>query len=197
MPKIVDFEAKRREIASKAAAILVRDGIQETNLGKVADACGMGRTTLYEYFRNVGELVNFTLAETFARIEAGSETLRQDRTESATARLARLIQYLESFAIEERDKMVLILDFLFHPARTTPGVTFNVQEHVRAIRAELKGILEEAVGAGELRAVNPSSMAFTLFAFVEAATVHAVLYGDVSLEDTSRDIEAIIEGLKA
>jgi len=196
MPKIIDYDAKRREIADKAAAVLARDGIMEANLGKVADLCGMGRTTLYQYFQNIGQLVDFTLAETFSRLDAEAEAILQDSSLPAVDRLVSLMQYLERVAILDKDRMVLVLDFLLHPRRETPGVSFDVQHHVRILRGELERMLDQAIASGEIVKVDAKSMAFTLFAFVEASTVHGALYDNISLEDSMRDINLLIAGLR-
>jgi AcrR family transcriptional regulator len=196
MPKIVDFDVKRREIAAQAVTVLVQNGIQETNLGKIAKHCGMGRTTLYEYFTNVGELINFTLEETFRRLFDDIDAIRDDRTGSATDRIVRYVHYIEQFLFAEKDRMILMFDFLFHPDRENPGVTFNSQAHIRTLRLGLQTIIEEAITAGELKPVDPESMAFTLFASIEGATIHAVLYDRTLAEKTMRDMELLIEGLK-
>jgi AcrR family transcriptional regulator len=196
MPKIIDYEARRREIAAKAASVLARDGILEANLGKVADSCGLGRTTLYQYFRNIGELVEFTLEETFTRLDGEAELLRKDRELNALDRLLRFMRFLEEVAIRDKDRMVLVLDFLLHPRREQKVVSFDVQERVRILRCELEAILAEAVASGELREMDTGSMAFTLFAFIEAATVHGALYDNISLEDTARDIRLLVDGLR-
>jgi AcrR family transcriptional regulator len=196
MPKIIDYEAKRREIADQAAAVLARDGLLEANLGKIADLCGMGRTTLYQYFPNIGALVDFTLADTFARLKLGAEAILQDSSLRPADRLISLMQYLERVAILDKDRMVMVLDFLLHPRRETPGVTFDVQEHVRMLRGELEKMLEQAIASGEIIRIDARSMAFTLFAFVEASTVHGALYDNISLEDSMRDIKLLIEGLR-
>jgi AcrR family transcriptional regulator len=196
MPKIVDYDAKRQEIAAKAVSVLVRDGIQESNLGKVADCCGMGRTTLYQYFRNISELIEFTLAETFGKLDAEAASLRENRNMDALSRLLRFMQYLERVAIEDKGRMVLVLDFLLHPRRENSEIGFDVQEHVRILRSELELILADAVAAGALRPMDTQSMAFTLFAFIEAATVHGALYDNISLDNTMRDINLLIDGLR-
>jgi AcrR family transcriptional regulator len=154
MPKIIDYEARRREIAAKAASVLARDGILEANLGKVADSCGLGRTTLYQYFRNIGELVEFTLEETFTRLDGEAELLRKDRELNALDRLLRFMRFLEEVAIRDKDRMVLVLDFLLHPRREQKVVSFDVQERVRILRCELEAILAEAVASGELREMD-------------------------------------------
>jgi AcrR family transcriptional regulator len=195
MPKIIDYDARRLEIASKAAAVLARDGIQETNLGKIADRCGVGRTTLYQYFRNIGELIDFTLAETFARLDAEAEAILRESGLRAVDRLVRLMQYLERVAILEKDRMVLVLDFLLHPRREMPGIEFDVPQHVRILRSELEKMLDQAIAAGDIVKIDAKSMAFTLFALVEASTVHGALYDNISLDDTMRDIRILINGL--
>jgi AcrR family transcriptional regulator len=195
MPKIIDYDARRLEIASKAAAVLARDGIQEATLGKIADSCGVGRTTLYQYFRNIGELIDFTLADTFARLDAEAEAILQASDLRAVDRLIHLMQYLERIAVQDKDRMVLVLDFLLHPRRKVQGVEFDVPQQVRILRDELEKMLEQAVAAGDIVKVDAKSMAFTLFALVEASTVHSALYDNISLDDTMRDIRILITGL--
>lgn len=197
MPKIIDYDQRRREIADKAVAVLVRDGIQEANFGKVADLCGLGRTTLYQYFRNINEVVEFTLQGVFDSLDREAETVYSNPEIKPYDKLVVFMQYLERVAILDKNRMVLVLDFLLHPRREVPGIVFDVQEHVRILRSELERILSAAVESGEIRPIDTKSMAFTLFAFIEAATVHSVFYDNISLEDTMRDLNILIEGLKA
>jgi AcrR family transcriptional regulator len=195
MPKVVDYETRRREIAAKAVLVLVRDGIQEASMGKIADSCGMARTTLYQYFRDVGELVDFTLAEVFGSLDAEASALLRNTNLGAVERLLRFMHELAREAITDRDRMVLVLDFLLHPNRSVPGVTLDVYEQVRVLRKEIETMLTRAVEDGELCDIDAKSMAFTLFAFIEAATVHAALYDNISLVNTIRDVDRLILGL--
>jgi AcrR family transcriptional regulator len=196
MPKIIDFDEKRREISAQAVSVLAEEGLQASNLGKVAERCGVGRTTLYEYFPNMGKLVDFCLAETFEQLSTETLALREDRRLSATERLLKLMEFLEGYASQNKDRMILMLDFLLHPRRETPGVSFDVPSRVRIIRSELERVLTEAVDSGEIRHVEPASMAFTLFSFVEAASIHGALYDNLSLQSTLRDIKILIQGLR-
>lgn len=195
MPKIVDREARRRDIAHKAMAVLVREGLQDAHLGKVADECGLGRSTLYDSFKNLGELIDFTLAETFDRLE--TEAFQNEPDLDPVERIRRFLHLQARVAIQEKEKMVLVLDLLLHPHRKTPGRTFDAAERVRVLRAELAGLLEAAVASGGLRPLDATSMAFTLFSFIEAAVVHAVYYDNISLDSTVRDLDLLIDGLLA
>ncbi len=196
MPKIVDTDARRREIAEKTVSVLVREGFRELKLGKVADLCGIGRTTIYQYFRNIGEIIDFALADVFGKLDAEIESVSRDEGLAPTSKLLRVMDYLERVAILDKEPMILVLDFLLHPNREMPGVKFDVQARVRALRGGLERVLSAGIAAGEIKPVDPKSMAFTLFSFVEAATVHSALYDNISLENTMRDMRILMDGLK-
>jgi hypothetical protein len=74
-------------------------------------------------------------------------------------------------------------------------VNLDVYERVRGLRREIEIMLKRAVQDGELCDIDAKSMAFTLFAFIEAATVHAALYDNISLVNTIRDVDRLILGL--
>jgi len=58
MPKIVDKESKRREIAQKAMELFARDGFANTPVRKITDHAGIGKGTLYEYFTDKNDILN-------------------------------------------------------------------------------------------------------------------------------------------
>jgi len=196
MPKIVDYDARRKEIADKTVSVLVRDGFRELKLGKVADLCGIGRTTIYQYFRNIGQIIDFALADVFGGLDTEIEMVLRDEELTPSNKLYRVMDYLEKVAILDKERMILVLDFLLHPNREMPGVQFNVQARVRVLRIGLERALEAGMATGEIRPVDAKSMAFTLFSFVEAATVHSTLYDNISLENTMRDMRILMEGLR-
>lgn len=196
MPKIVDTEARRREIAQKTVSVLVRDGFRELKLGKVAELCGLGRTTIYQYFKNVGAIIDFALAEVFEKLDAGIDAVYRNEKLAPADRLFHAMDYLEHVAILDKESMILVLDLLLHPKREMPGVKFDAQARLRSLREGLERILDAGIAAGDIRPLDARSMAFTLFSFVEAATLHSALYDNISLETTIRDMRILMEGLR-
>jgi AcrR family transcriptional regulator len=70
MPKLVDASAQRREILQAARGVFARRGVEGTGLTHVADAAGMGRSSLYHYFRDKGSLVQALIREQMEQEEA-------------------------------------------------------------------------------------------------------------------------------
>ena len=58
MPKVVDHDQQRERIRRAAWAVFARRGIKGTGLAHVAQAAGVGRSSLYHYYANKESLVH-------------------------------------------------------------------------------------------------------------------------------------------
>ena len=56
-PRIVDREAKRKQILGAAMTVFARKGINDFRMIEIAEAANMGKGTLYEYFPSKDELI--------------------------------------------------------------------------------------------------------------------------------------------
>ena len=52
MAIIVEHEKRRKEILQKSLDVFVEEGYEDVTFQKIADRCGITRTTLYIYFHN-------------------------------------------------------------------------------------------------------------------------------------------------
>ena len=57
MPKLVDADAQREEICAAARRVFAERGVAGTGLAHVADAVGMGRSSLYHYYSDKESLL--------------------------------------------------------------------------------------------------------------------------------------------
>ncbi|WP_419770327.1 MAG: TetR/AcrR family transcriptional regulator [Candidatus Marinarcus sp.] len=73
MPKIVDKEQKRKDIAQACTLLLLENGIKDLTVSQVAITAGIGKGTIYEYFKNkediVFEIINVFVNETIDKME--------------------------------------------------------------------------------------------------------------------------------
>jgi len=76
MPKIVDADQRRLELAEAAARVIARSGVDAASMREIAAEAGWTTGTLVHYFANKHELLDFTLR---ASIERRS-TQRSERT---------------------------------------------------------------------------------------------------------------------
>ncbi len=63
MPKIVDKEQKQSEIAKVAIQLFAEKGFENTTLQNIADATGVGKGTIYHYFKSKFDILKKTASE--------------------------------------------------------------------------------------------------------------------------------------
>jgi AcrR family transcriptional regulator len=91
MPKIVNRDKKRSEIAQKAIEVLAKRGFQATTIQDIADAAGLGKGTIYHYFKTKEEILLVVSEQIFHEMERsfGAALLRIDEP---MEKLAALIE---------------------------------------------------------------------------------------------------------
>ncbi|MEU6041343.1 TetR family transcriptional regulator C-terminal domain-containing protein [Actinomadura sp. NPDC047616] len=69
MPKVVDAERRRREVAEAVWRVIRRDGLEHASVRNVAREAGLSMGSLRHYFASQGELMTFALRMVIERIE--------------------------------------------------------------------------------------------------------------------------------
>jgi TetR/AcrR family fatty acid metabolism transcriptional regulator len=70
-PKIVDKNAKKEEILHAAMQVFARKGVVKTKIVDIAESAGIGKGTIYEYFRSKEEIFAAAFQSFFGNIEKG------------------------------------------------------------------------------------------------------------------------------
>ena len=160
MPKLVDRVEQRREIRSAARRVFARHGIAGTGLTHVAEAAGMGRSSLYHYYPDKAALMRdlvrevMTEEESFFAALVGGEGTPIERAE----RLARgLAGMFEKWSAVAR----MLFDFRLRETR-------GFRPFFRRIRNHLASLIAEGQRLGEMDPqLDPSLGAATLIGTVD------------------------------
>ena len=64
MPKQIDHEQRKKEILYASLEVFAQEGYKNTNLGLIAAACGLSRTTVYQYFKDKSEIFLYAIKAT-------------------------------------------------------------------------------------------------------------------------------------
>jgi AcrR family transcriptional regulator len=157
MPKVVDAEAQRIEIRRAARDVFARHGVA-AGLAQVAEAAGMGRSSLYHYYGDRASLVRDVVRDLLAREEAlfsaAGEASPQARLDALAAALPALFE--EWSAIGR-----LLLELRSRDARLFRGF-------FRRIRRALAALIAEGQRAGEVDPhLDPEALAATLIGAID------------------------------
>lgn len=160
MPKVVDAAEQRREICRAARQVFTRRGVAGTGLTHVAQAAGMGRSSLYHYYPDkealLGDLVAQVLDDELAVFVGvlGGGGPPVERIE----RLARvLVALFDEYASLGR----MVFDLRLRDAK-------RFAPFFHRIRRELAAVIAEGQADGSLdRALEPELCASTLIGAID------------------------------
>jgi AcrR family transcriptional regulator len=131
-------EKKRQLIAQTAARLFATRPFHKVKLDDVAAEAGVGKGTLYIYFKSKDELYLWLIYDAFARLVEQLETQLGHGELSAAQTLRRIIAALVSFGFENPQ--------LFEMTRNAGQITRDPRWEEK--RKELAGLIEQTIRRG-------------------------------------------------
>ncbi len=199
MPKIVDKKEKRSRILETAIRVFAQKGVNNTKIADIAQAAGIGKGTVYEYYHSKEEIINASLRHFMGSMSAviGRRLLHlRDPLDKLLAYFAAWGEIVDSEFI---GYIEVVLDFWAEGIRREKtAMTINLAEMYAEYRATVEGLLDECVSAGRIRPVDTRITASILLGTMDGLLVQWVADRDVF--DIKQAIELLprilIEGLK-
>lgn len=157
MPKLVDPDARRREVVDALFRVVVRDGLQRTSLRAVADEAGLNIGSLRHYFASQQELMDFAMqsmldrvsGRLLERVERIGDLSRHDRPERLRL-AADLLAELLPLDERRRAEVTVFLDFSA-AARTNPAFRELSHQAAAGTRRLVRRVLVRLDETGTLR----------------------------------------------
>jgi len=186
MPKIVDAEQRRHELAAAAARVIARSGIDAASMRDIAAEAGWTTGTLAHYFTNKHELLDFTLR---ASIDQRSAR-RAERSDlpAADALRAALISALPTNEATRLHWIVTVA--LAGAAANDAALAATQRDAYRDYRDYLSGLLGAIADTGDARLE-----AERLIAIVDGIALQALF--DPESWPPQRQLDALHVGLGA
>ena len=167
----VDTSSSREKILEAAEALFARRGFAGVGLREVADATGLGKSSLFHHFRSKAQLYAEVLGRVLARIEAQLEVALH-RGGRASERFDRWVEALVDALAEHPTSARLLLRALFEEDELGDDSIPEQEEAQRTlgrIVSAVESVLKEGVATGELR---PVSVPDTLQTLIGASVYH-------------------------
>ena len=196
-PKIVDKERRKHEIALVALEVFAEKGFESASISQIAEAAGIGKGTVYEYFASKEDLIQTSLLAWVDRISREAEE-RIVNVEDPVARLRVFVQSItDNFVSDERAiKLVIAMfqsllvsgrDLLHHDM---------IREAFGDFRKVIIDTLLEGVSKGVFRpeiARDAEKIAINLAAYLDGIALHHFISRDFF--DLEEQVDSYLEEL--
>jgi AcrR family transcriptional regulator len=172
MPKLVDHEQRREELAAAVWRLASRDGLEAVTIRNVAAEAGWSTGALHHYFADKEELLLFAFQTVADRV--GRRVAAARKSAGAPLELARSLLVMGLPLDADRRAEVRVWFAFLGLALTRPPLARAQRLAYRAWRALVADALREAQERGELDAhIDPDREAVALVALVDGLAVQA------------------------
>lgn len=169
MPKIVDREKQCRLIRSAARQVFARRGVETAGLVHVARAAGMGRASIYHYYRDKSSLVRDLVRDLLAEEEALFAAALREAEGSPLRRIEQLTGELVELFADWAALGKMLLDLW-----SLDGTGFK--PFFRRIRRDLAELIAAGQRAGEIdSALDAQEAATAVIAIIDGMLLQKIV----------------------
>ncbi len=195
MPKIVDYESKKQEIIEKSKVVFAKRGYYNTNISHISEKCGMGRTTIYQYFKNKDEIFYHTVGSSLEDIQTQIEVITTDDKLTYTEKIKEIIRQLTNEQ-KNSNAFILLLEIWFILKREKNETLENLKTYTQRLKETIENLIKEAINAKEIKPIDSRSLAETIYTFIETFTLQRTST-NLDTEVKTESLNLLIDGLKA
>jgi AcrR family transcriptional regulator len=174
MSIVVEHKKRRREILEKALGVFIDEGYEDVTFQKIADRCGITRTTLYIYFKNKKDIFNYSIKQLLQDLEGDIIRIRGEKL-AHTEKLIKVLSVIIDRLEENRLLLSVIFSYLFHMSRSDYDPEERVRRRTVRLRHILATMLIDGIKAGEFAAVNVKTANELLYSLLESAVFRMVV----------------------
>jgi AcrR family transcriptional regulator len=158
-------QRRRKEIFDASVHLFLDQGFNETSMREIAQVVGVGKSTLYDYFKSKDDiLISYFEGEIQDITTSAQKIISQDLTISQ--KLEQIMKMHLTYLIDKRN---LFLKLTVEAQRLALDSQQQIQTARHAYQDMLRTLIEEGVQKGEFRAVNPLFAARSIFTLLSTA----------------------------
>lgn len=158
-------ERRRKEIFAASVHLFLEKGFTETSMREIAQAAGVGKSTLYDYFKSKDEiLVSYFENEIQVITERAQEIVAQDM--DVPNKLRKIMQMHLAYLVDNKK---LYLKLSVESQRLSLGSQQQIQAKRYFYQDMIRALVEEGIQQEEFRPVNPLFAARSIITLLSLA----------------------------
>lgn len=195
MAIVVEHDKRKHEILEKSLELFTREGYDDVTFQKIADACGITRTTLYIYFKNKREIFTWSIKQMTGELETRLMEILGDKNLSAQECLRQLMYWVIDTCEQNRPLFNVLLIYLINLQKTGVSAEDRVNRRVIRIKHLLSMIIIEGQKRGEFKKLPVKTVNNLLYSLVESAIFEIAILNKKDVSEVKSSIDLVIQRL--
>lgn len=195
MATIIEHDKRKHEILQKALDVFIEEGFEDVTFQKIADRCGITRTTLYIYFKNKREIFLWSIKQLTSRLEAELVSIVKDKSVSAETALRSMLEKIIDECQENQKLFSVLLPYLLQLQKAGIDSGERVRRRVIRLRHLLSLLVIQGIKNGEFNNINVKDTNELLYSFIESAIFRLVILNQNNIQEMKSAVNLAIDGI--
>ncbi len=196
MAIVVEHEKRKRDILEKAFTMFLEEGYEDITYQKIADRCGITRTTLYVYFKNKKDIFLWSIKQLTSDIEKELLSIIKNPELTASDCLKQILFKLFDIAENNQVFFKVLLNYLVQLEKSGADVNERVTRRVIRIQHLMNTVIIRGQKAGQLKHFSVKDINDQLYMIIEDAMFRLGVLNQKSLDQSRSIAEFTVNQIK-
>ncbi|MDR1901579.1 MAG: TetR/AcrR family transcriptional regulator [Treponema sp.] len=196
MSIVIEHEKRRKEILDRALEVFMAEGFEDVTYQKIADRCGITRTTLYIYFKNKKEIFNYSIKQLLGRVEDDIITIRKRNDINNTDKLITVLTMIIETLEKNSGLISVVLNYLLYLSKSDSNVDIRVRRRTIRLRHILAVMIIEGIRAGELKTINVRTANDLIYGLIESAIFRLAVLKRSSINEVKQSLMLAVQQMQ-
>lgn len=195
MAIIIEHDKRKHEILQKSLDVFVDEGYEDATFQKIADRCGITRTTLYIYFKNKHEIFLGSIKELLSSLEIALNKIVSDDNPSSEKALRDFFDKIIDECQNNTKLFSVLLNYLLQLKKTGVDTEERVRRRVIRMRHHINTIVISGIQNGEFKQISVKDINELLYSMIESAIFKMTVLGVKDISTIKESISLAIDGI--
>lgn len=187
-----ELAQRQQEIADIAVPLFIEQGFNETSMRQIAQAVGVGKSTLYDYFASKDDIIVYMVQKHIALLIQRAENIIATEGDAAE-HLRNVMQMQLAFSLENK---AFYMRVMFEAQRLKVENQRRIQIHRYAYQDLIQSLIEVGIEQGSFRPVD-ATMAMKTIISMMTPVIYTSRPSGTPAEMLDEGLDLILNGLQA
>lgn len=196
MAIVVEHDKRRHDILERSLDVFATEGYEDTTFQKIADSCGVTRTTLYIYFDNKKDIFIGSLKQILIAMEMDLNTIIDDESLSAHDALYKMAMCIIDYCEQNLKLFNVLHAYLLGLKKSKENPREKIARRIIRMRHMLSTVIIRGIKSGEFKKdLNVHSVVELIYILVESSIFRIAVLESEDLSEIRKAVAPAIDGL--
>lgn len=193
MAIVVEHDKRKHDILKKSLEVFIEEGYEDVTFQKIADRCGITRTTLYIYFKNKREIFLWSIKQLTNDVEQELIGIIKNNQIDSIECLKRIFLCIIDIAESNRAFFRVLKMYLMQLEKSGVDINDRVTRRVIRIQHLMNMVLIRGQKKDEIKNLPIKEINSLLYCLLETSIFRLGILNQENLDEMRGTVQFVIE----